>query len=36
MTDTPNWAILDVVDMGSASAETSKNVAIDVTETVDF
>lgn len=34
--NTPNWAILDVVNFGSASADTSKNIVVDVTEYVDF
>ena len=34
--DTPNWAILDVVQFGTASADTAKQVIVDVTEYVDF
>jgi hypothetical protein len=36
MLDTPNWAILDEVQFGNSSADTSKNVVVDVTEIVDF
>lgn len=35
-TNTPNWAILDVVEFGAASADTAKQKIIDVTEYVDF
>ena len=31
-----NWAVLDVVQFGSASDDTSQNVIVDVTEYVDF
>lgn len=34
--NTPNWAILDVVEFGQASADTSINQVVDVTEYVDF
>ena len=30
------WSILDTGDIGRASADTSKNIAIDVTELVDY
>lgn len=32
----PAWAVLDTVEFGAASADTSKNVIVDVTEYVDF
>lgn len=32
----PNWSILDVVEFGSASADTAKQVMVDVTEYIDF
>lgn len=35
-TNTPNWAILDVVEFSAASNDTAKQKAIDVTEYVDF
>ena len=34
--NTPNWAILDIVEFGSASADSAKQKVIDVTEYVDF
>ena len=36
MIDDPNWATLDSVEYGNASADTSKNLVVDVTELVDF
>lgn len=35
-TASPTWAILDVVNFGSASADTAINTIVDVTEYVDF
>ena len=34
--NTPNWAILDVVEFGSASTDVAKQKVVDVTEYVDF
>jgi hypothetical protein len=35
-TNTPNWAVLDTVEFGSASADSSINQIIDVSEYVDI
>jgi len=34
--NSPQWVVLDVVEFGTASADTSKSQIVDVTETVDF
>ena len=36
MIDTGNWTTLDTIEYGITSADTSKNIVLDVTEMVDF